>query len=58
VERVCAAGRAQRRPVGMFLARTSDIPLWREKGASLFLLGSDHGFMLAGAAALMAAAKA
>ena len=57
VERVCAAGRAQGRPVGMFLARTSDIPLWREKGASLFLLGSDHGFMLAGAAALMAAAK-
>ncbi len=58
VERVCAAGRAQGRPVGMFLARTGDIPLWREKGASLFLLGSDHGFMLAGAAALMAAAKA
>lgn len=57
VERVCAAGRAQGRPVGMFLARTSDIPLWREKGASLFLLGSDHGFMLAGAAALVAAAK-
>ena len=57
VERVCAAGRAQGRPVGMFLARTSDIALWREKGASLFLLGSDHGFMLAGAAALMAAAK-
>jgi 2-keto-3-deoxy-L-rhamnonate aldolase RhmA len=58
VERVCAAGRAQERPVGMFLARTGDIPLWREKGASLFLLGSDHGFMLAGAAALMAAARA
>lgn len=57
VERVCAAGRAQRRPVGMFLARTSDIPLWRDKGASLFLLGSDHGFMLAGAAALAAAAR-
>lgn len=57
VERVCAAGRAQGRPVGMFLARTSDISLWREKGASLFLLGSDHGFMLAGAAALMAATK-
>ena len=57
VERVCAAGRAQGRPVGMFLARTIDIPLWREKGASLFLLGSDHGFMLAGAAALVAAAK-
>ncbi len=58
VERVCAAGRAHGRPVGMFLARTSDIPQWRAQGASLFLLGSDHGFMLAGAAALMAAADA
>ena len=56
VERVCAAGRAHGRPVGMFLARTGDIPQWRAQGASLFLLGSDHGFMLAGAAALMAAA--
>lgn len=56
VERVCAAGRANRRPVGMFLARTGDIPQWRAQGASLFLMGSDHGFMLAGAAALMAAA--
>jgi 2-keto-3-deoxy-L-rhamnonate aldolase RhmA len=58
VERVCAAGRAHGRPVGMFLARTGDIPQWRAQGASLFLLGSDHGFMLAGAAALMAAAGA
>jgi 2-keto-3-deoxy-L-rhamnonate aldolase RhmA len=56
VERVCAAGRAHGRPVGMFLARTGDIPQWRAQGASLFLLGSDHSFMLAGAAALMAAA--
>ena len=36
----------------MFLARESDVPQWREKGASLFLLGSDHGFLLGGAAAL------
>ena len=57
VERVCAAGRAHGRPVGMFLARTGDIPLWRAQGATLFLLGSDHNFMLAGAAALMATAK-
>jgi 2-keto-3-deoxy-L-rhamnonate aldolase RhmA len=41
----------------MFLARPGDAPQWREKGASLFLLGSDHGFLLAGATALIAAAK-
>jgi 2-keto-3-deoxy-L-rhamnonate aldolase RhmA len=55
VERICAAGRAAGRAVGMFLSRASDIPAWREKGASLFLLGSDHSFMLAGAAELVKA---
>ena len=53
VERVCAAGKRHGRPVGMFLARASDIPRWRQRGATLFLLGSDHSFMLAGAAALV-----
>lgn len=57
VEAVCAAGRRHGVPVGMFLARASDIPQWRGRGATLFLLGSDHGFMLAGAAALVAAAR-
>lgn len=54
VEAVCAAGRRHGRPIGMFLARESDVPLWVEKGASLFLLGSDHGFILGGAARLLA----
>jgi 2-keto-3-deoxy-L-rhamnonate aldolase RhmA len=58
VEAVCAAGLRHNRPVGMFLARVGDVPYWRAKGASLFLLGSDHGFMLAGAAELLARAKA
>jgi len=54
VERVCEAGRRHGRPVGMFLARIEDVPLWADKGASLFLLGSDHAFLLAGAADLIA----
>ncbi len=54
VERVCEAGRRHGRAVGMFLARIEDVPLWAEKGASLFLLGSDHAFLLAGAADLIA----
>lgn len=57
VEAVCAAGRRHGRATGMFLARPSDVPLWQSKGASLFLLGSDHGFMLAGAAQLIGQAK-
>lgn len=58
VERICAAGKAAGRPVGMFLARPSDIPQWAAKGASLFLLGSDHGFLLAGAKALVETGRA
>ncbi len=49
VERVCAAGLRHGRPVGMFLARIDDVPYWAERGASLFLLGSDHSFLLQGA---------
>ena len=57
VERICAAGRANSRPVGMFLSRIEDVPYWHERGASLFLLGSDHGFLLQGAADLLAKAR-
>ena len=49
VERVCAAAAAGHKPAGMFLARVDDVPYWRDRGASLFLLGSDHTFLLAGA---------
>ena len=58
VERVCTAGRAHGRPVGMFVARVQDVPQWASLGATLFLLSSDHNFMLAGAAALAEAARA
>ena len=52
LDAVCDAGREHRRPTGMFLAREGDAPDWAAKGARLFLLGSDHAFLLAGAAAL------
>lgn len=52
VERICAAGRAAGRTVGMFLPRVADVPEWRAKGASLFLLRSDQEFLLEGARAL------
>ena len=52
VERICASGKAASIPVGMFLARTADVPLWRERGATLFVLQSDQEFLLKGAAAL------
>jgi 2-keto-3-deoxy-L-rhamnonate aldolase RhmA len=52
VDRVVAAGKAAGRVTGMFLGRVGDVPMWREKGSSLFILGSDHDFLLQGAARL------
>lgn len=57
VDKVCEAGRRHGRVVGMFLPRPADVPQWREKGASLFLLGSDVAFMMAGAADMLRQAK-
>ena len=57
VERICAAGKTAGRTVGMFLGRMSDVPLWREKGASLFVLHSDQDFLSQGAAGLAAAVR-
>ena len=56
VELIVAACVAAGRPVGMFVSRTSDVAKWRDKGATLFLLGSDHGFVREGAKALRIAA--
>jgi 2-keto-3-deoxy-L-rhamnonate aldolase RhmA len=53
VERVCEAGLRAGRRVGMFLARPEDVPVWTRRGATFFLLGSDHAFILSGAADLL-----
>jgi staphyloferrin B biosynthesis citrate synthase len=55
VNKIVAACVKAGRPVGMFLPRASDVAQWRDKGVTFFLLGSDHSFMRAGAAALRAA---
>jgi 2-keto-3-deoxy-L-rhamnonate aldolase RhmA len=57
VDRIVAAGKAAGRTTGMFLGRVGDVGLWREKGASLFILGSDHDFLLQGAARLAEAVR-
>ncbi len=53
VEKVCAAGRENDKPVGMFVVDESEIPKWVDLGVSLFLLSSDHAFMLSGAKKLV-----
>ncbi len=57
VDTIVAAGKAAGRTTGMFLGRVSDVPMWRDKGASLFILGSDHDFLLQGAAKLAEAVR-
>ena len=53
VERICSAARRAGRTIGMFVSRTEDVPGWRAKGATMFVLQSDQEFLLKGAAALM-----
>ena len=54
VAAICAAGRKAGIAVGMFTPGIDEIPRWRAAGASLFLLGSDQGFVLSGARQLAA----
>ncbi len=46
---ICRACADAGTPVGMFTPDLSELPRWRELGASLFLLSSDHALMLSGA---------
>lgn len=50
---ISAAGK-QGKTTGMFVGDLSELPHWIDKGVALFLLASDHNFMLAGAKALRA----
>jgi 2-keto-3-deoxy-L-rhamnonate aldolase RhmA len=49
VEKVVSAANKYSKSCGMFVADLSELPRWISLGVSLFLLGSDHGFMLSGA---------
>ena len=58
VGEICAAARAAGKAVGMFTPALAEIADWRARGASFFLLDSDHGFILKGAASMTAAVRA
>jgi staphyloferrin B biosynthesis citrate synthase len=55
VDQIVTACVKAKRTVGMFLPRPADVAHWRDKGASLFFLGSDHSFIRSGAQALRTA---
>jgi 2-keto-3-deoxy-L-rhamnonate aldolase RhmA len=52
VEKVCRVGRQAGKAVGMFVSDVSEAGKWMEEGASLFLLESDHAFLIKGARTL------
>ncbi|WP_420242680.1 HpcH/HpaI aldolase family protein [Roseiterribacter gracilis] len=52
--RICAAGRSAGIAIGTFVPALTEVPQWIEQGVSLFLLASDHAFLLQGAASLAA----
>jgi len=52
VETICAAGVKANRRIGMFVGDMNEIPKWRKAGASLYVLKSDHSFILDGAKTL------
>jgi 2-keto-3-deoxy-L-rhamnonate aldolase RhmA len=54
--RVLSAGQEAGIPIGMFVPRDGDVAGWHDQGARLFLQGSDHTFLRAGAKAARAAA--
>lgn len=49
VQDVCAAGKTADTAIGMFTPDLKELPEWQDRGASLFLLSSDHSMVLAGA---------
>jgi 2-keto-3-deoxy-L-rhamnonate aldolase RhmA len=52
VEKVVDAANKYDKNCGMFVGDLTELPRWIAMGVSLFLLGSDHNFMLSGAARL------
>lgn len=58
VREICDDCRSAGTAVGMYTPNLDEIPDWIDAGASLFLLNSDQGFVLAGANALAARFRA
>lgn len=52
VTEICRLGAEKGKTIGMFTSNLDEIAGWRAKGASLFLLSSEHAMMLEGAKAL------
>ncbi len=52
IEQIIESAKKYGRCLGMFVPTTDAVEHWHNKGVSLFILNSDHGFIKAGAAAM------
>jgi 2-keto-3-deoxy-L-rhamnonate aldolase RhmA len=57
-DKICAAACARNKRLGIFVPNVESIGYWRERGVTLFLMSSDHGFIKQGAKQLTAYARA
>ena len=58
VKMICDRGTKANVTIGMFTSNLDEVPDWLSRGARLFLLGSDHGFILKGAGSLTQSVRA
>lgn len=56
-KKICVAANLANRRIGIFVADLNDVAYWRDQGVTLFLLGSDHGFIKAGINNLLSKTK-
>jgi len=56
-ERICNAANKANRRTGIFVADLNDTAYWRERGVSLFMLSSEHGFIKQGVKDLLSQTK-
>lgn len=56
-KKICAAANKADRRLGIFVADLNDVSYWRDQGVTLFLLGSEHGFIKQGVNSLLAQTK-
>ena len=57
-EKICAAAQANNRKLGIFVPNIDSIEFWLNRGVTLFLMSSDHGFIKQGARNLVEKARA
>jgi 2-keto-3-deoxy-L-rhamnonate aldolase RhmA len=52
-EKICVAANSVNRRTGIFVSDLNDVKYWQDRGVTLFLLGSDHGFIQQGVTSLL-----